>query len=207
LHQRDSSSPRPQQSDDSDADEEQEEDDDEEQVDDEDEEDEEDVADNASWAGILSEIEDNTASAPSVYLLDQDVISVERHVRFAGVPDSDSDSTDSDTTEEIQGFFPDIFVKQSSLDPAFRREIEYDPDESSNSSSFWDFHSSQDKFGADSDNDEVVAADDDTPTVTPTASQPPTEMSTPVPSDDVQELDGYESESILKPVRWLLECF
>jgi hypothetical protein len=167
-------------------------------VDDEDEEDD-DGDEVASWDGILS---DGEGAAPAgSYMLDPNVANVERHVRFTGVPDSDSDSTTSETSEDIGGFFPDIFVEQASLDPAFRREIEYDPDESSASGdSFWDF-GSQDRLDVDSD-DELTpqGLNDGSPTPTPTVSQPPTEASTPVASGVVQELDGYESESYLSHV-------
>jgi hypothetical protein len=152
----------------------------------------------ASWDGILSDGDEDTVSDfTTTYSLDPNVANVERHVRFTGVPDSDSDSTTTDTSEDVEGFFPDIFVEQASLDPAFRREIEYDPDESSASGgSFWDFQSSQDHFDVESE-DEFTAApdlDDDTPTATPMMSQAPSEVSTPVASGVVQELDGYESE-------------
>ncbi|KAL1874939.1 hypothetical protein VTK73DRAFT_10365 [Phialemonium thermophilum] len=147
----------------------------------------------ATWEGIVSETDEGvTEHLPSHFILGQHV---ERHVRFTGVPDSDSDSTTTDTTRDIDSFFPDIFVEQNSLDPAFRREIEYDdPDESSNSGSFWDFASSQEPFGADSDDDAVVFQGDDTPLATPSASRAPTEVSTPVPSPEAQELDGYETD-------------
>jgi hypothetical protein len=198
-------SPRPDQNDnEEDADEEKEdvdenEGDDEEDGDEDEDEDEDADADaSASWDGVLSDIDDSQASDSYTngYILDQDVANVERHVRFAGVPDSDSDSTTTDTSEDIGQFFPDIFVAQSSLDPAFRREIEHDPDDSSNSSSFWDLHGSYDRFG-DSGEEAVAqqAFDDDTPVATPITGQFPVEVSTPVAvSDEVQELDGYESE-------------
>ncbi|OIW32611.1 hypothetical protein CONLIGDRAFT_678995 [Coniochaeta ligniaria NRRL 30616] len=196
----------PQQAVEDDADEEDEDDDDDEDTElpeqaseevehaDEDDDDGDEVA---SWDGILSDGEDAAASDFTTnYMLDTDVSNVERHVRFTGVPDSDSDSTTTDTSEDVEGFFPDIFVEQASLDPAFRREIEYDPDESSNSGgSFWDF-GSQDRLEVDSD-DEVTpnqGLDDSTPTPTPTVSQAPTEASTPVASGVVQELDGYETD-------------
>jgi hypothetical protein len=163
-----------------------------------------DVDDNASWDG-LSDPDDGGAD----FILDQqDVGQVERHVRFTGVPDSDSDDTTSETSDNVEDFFPDIFVEQSSLDPSFRREIEYDPDElSSTSGSFYDFdfYNSAEQFGAESD-DEIVEPtvpddpfNDSTPTATPAVSQVNTVVSTPVPSPsrspEVHELDGYESES------------
>lgn len=167
----------------------------------------EDDDDVASWDGILSEGDDTTASDFTAnYIPDPDVNNVERHVRFTGVPDSDSDSTTTDTEEEMESFFPDIFVEQSSLDPAFRREIEYDPDESSNSGSFWDYHGSQDRVEVESDT-EIAAPElfeDDTPT--PTVSQAPTEVSTPVPQAEIQELDGYESECCLGWKTGVMPC-
>ncbi|KAK3940172.1 hypothetical protein QBC46DRAFT_130419 [Diplogelasinospora grovesii] len=192
------STPRPVQDEDEDADEEEENDEEEEEAgDDEEEEADEDAGadETTSWDGILSDPDDNTAAEQlDNYIQEQEVVPVERHVRFAGVPDSDSDSdsTTTDASEDIQSFFPDIFIDQNQLDPAFRREIEND-DESSGSGSFWDFHSSsQDFLGIDSADD--AGSDEETPTATPVASQPPTEASTPVASDEVQELDGYETD-------------
>ncbi|CAK7266687.1 hypothetical protein SEPCBS119000_002156 [Sporothrix epigloea] len=94
--------------------------------------------DGASWNGISeSDANMNGASAPK------------RQVRFADLPDSDSDSTSSDVS--VHQFFPDIFIEQGSLDPGFRREIENDSD-SSVSSSFWDYSS-----GYGLDNDAILA--------------------------------------------------
>ncbi|KAL2022632.1 hypothetical protein VTK56DRAFT_4976 [Thermocarpiscus australiensis] len=171
--------------------------DEEEEEDDEDESEDGDAAnDSASWDGISSDHDDDEVIPAEPLPSDnseQGAGTVERHVRFAGVPDSDTDSTTSETSDTIHDFFPDIFVEQSSLDPSFRREIEDDDDCSSNSS-FWDFQGgSQDLWSPDSD-DEVAARDSDlTPTATPRPSQPPTEVATPV-SAEVQDLDGYETD-------------
>ncbi|KAK0701601.1 hypothetical protein B0T26DRAFT_744671 [Lasiosphaeria miniovina] len=181
--------------DDDDDDEDDEDDDDEDEEEDEDELDEHEGAtlESLSWEGIMSEHEE-LSTDPASYMFDHDVANVERHVRFTGVPDSDSDSTTSDASGEAQDFFPDIFVEQSSLDPAFRREIEND-DDSSNSGSFWDFNSSsQDLHVPNSDVAQVDEYDDATPIATPMASQALTEASTPVASGEVQELDGYETD-------------
>lgn len=193
---------------DDDADEESEADND---VDEEDEDDDEDddeaeaedldvVGDAASWAGFSSDNDDLIPTEPvSLDLMNQVSVTPSRHVRFIGVPDSDSDSTTSETSEidDIHDFFPDIFVEQSSLDPRFRREIEDDDDISSNGS-FWDFHNgSQDIAGRQVgvDNDDAVQDQDATPIATPRHSQPPADMSAPVAvAVEVQELDGYESE-------------
>lgn len=159
-----------------------------------------------SWDGILSDPDDDVVEQPASYILDQNTTDVEKHVRFTGVPDSDSESTTTEASEDdMHDFFPDIFVAQNNLDPAFRKEIEND-DNSSNSGSFWDFHSgSQDFYEVDSDNERIVHdSEETTPTVTPMASAAPTEVSTPVAIlqdfddsddlDDVDELDGYECE-------------
>lgn len=172
-------------------------------IEDEEVQDDEDAAETGSWDGMLSEMGESAASGPNHYILDQDVANVERHVRFAGVPDSDSDSTTTDTTIGVDEYFPDIFVSQTSLDPAFRREIEEDPDESSGSTSFWDFHGNYEYSGAfveDSDDDDRPRirsiSEEDTPIGTPIASHIPTEISTPAAAatEEPQELDGYESE-------------
>lgn len=150
--------------------------------------------DAASWGGIVTDDEDQ----PDVYQ-DANIFGeepLERHVHF-DVPSSDSDSTD--TEDEIQGFFPDIFVSQNNLDPAFRREIENDPNESSDSGSFWDFNNQYGEQDDDSDAEEIFRQiDDDTPIATPMASQPATAASTPQPNpfgfEESTELDGYESK-------------
>lgn len=156
--------------------------------------------DSASWDGIMSDHDDHAPPSPlTSENLDQldAATPVERHVRFAGVPDSDSDSTTSETSE-INDFFPDIFVEQSALDPSFRREIE-DDDETSSNGSFWDFHNgSQDhvhRDPQDSDDDAAARDLDLTPLATPRASQPPPDVATPVAAvAEVQELDGYETD-------------
>ncbi|KAH7131590.1 hypothetical protein B0J13DRAFT_106912 [Dactylonectria estremocensis] len=147
-----------------------------------------------SWAGIMSDVDENDVSD---FFQDANAfgsdIPVERHVHF-DVPSSDSDSTD--TEDDHADLFPDIFVSQNALDPAFRREIENDPNESEDSGSFWDYsytHADQ----PDSDAEEVVRqlSDDDTPTATPMASQTATAASTPLPTfEEPQELDGYETD-------------
>ena len=184
--------PRPPEPEDDDADEEAEEEED----DDDDEPVQEEAADdNGSWDGILSEHESSATEQLSNYILEQEMASVERHVRFTGVPDSDSDSTTSETSEDHEGFFPDIFIDQNALDPAFRREIENDED-SSHSGSFWDFHNSQDMMPA--SDDELAEDSDSTPIATPLPTGmvtiTPTPTPTPTPPPEVQELDGYESE-------------
>ncbi|KAL2128604.1 hypothetical protein VTI74DRAFT_8942 [Chaetomium olivicolor] len=154
--------------------------------------------DSASWDGIISESDELIPAEPlSSDTLDDLTTPVERHVRFAGVPDSDSDSTTSETSDTIDhNFFPDIFVAQSALDPSFRREIEND-DETSSNGSFWDFHSaSQELRARDLESEDLGQMYDfETPLGTPRASQPPTEVSTPVAAPaEAQDLDGYETD-------------
>lgn len=176
-------------------DEEDEDDCDEEEEQEEEEDDDEPADDNdeqTSWAGIVSEGEDHQISdfyqEASAFSSDA---AGERHVRF-DVPDSDSDSTETD--DDHGDLFPDIFVSQTALDPAFRREIEDDPDDSSGSGSFWDYSAQyhQDNGDDDSDAEELIRRLSDDESSTPKASQ---SASLEAPTfDGVQELDGYESE-------------
>ena len=158
-----------------------------------------DADDTASWAGIASEVDDSQVSDFYKEATAFSSDNVERHVRF-DVPDSDSDSTE--TEDDHADLFPDIFVAQNSLDPAFRREIEDDPDESSGSGSFWDYQGqySEPADAFDSDAEEVVRqlSDDETPVATPKPPQSSAVASNPIPAfEEPQDLDGYESESCL----------
>lgn len=89
-----------------------------------------------SWNGFP--VEDEQPPYPvDTTSAEQSGNSVERHVRFAGVPDSDSDSDETD--DDHNDFFPDIFIAQDSLDSGFRREIEQDDDDDSDISlTYWD---------------------------------------------------------------------
>lgn len=197
---RDPGSSRPVQDEDSDADEEDDDDDDDDNDDDL-EPDDEDGDQSASWDGIPSEAEGSTASelgGDDAFMLAEDLPAARRQVRFTGVPDSDSDSTTSEMSDDMTEYFPDIFVEQTSLDPAFRREIEQDLDDVSSNSSFWDFHDTYDRNAEQSGPiDFFQGFEDETPLATPHGSHPPTEASTPVPStEEAQDLDGYESEFV-----------
>jgi hypothetical protein len=157
-----------------------------------------DADESTSWAGIVSEVDESQASD---FFNDPSFGSdtaVERHVRF-DVPSSDSDSTETDDDDDHGDLFPDIFVSQTSLDPAFRREIEHDPDESSGSGSFWDYNGHYDQqIADDSDAEEVIRelSDDETPTATPRVAQIENSPSKFIPAfEESLELDGYESES------------
>lgn len=195
-----SAAPRPQPVDEDAEDEDDNDDDyDDDENDDDDDEDEDalgdaDADENASWAGIVSEVDGSQVSdlfqGHDAFAPDA---AVERHVHF-DVPSSDSDSTD--TEDDHADLFPDIFVSQSSLDPAFRREIEHDADESSGSGSFWDFNGHHDSR-QDSDAEEIVRrlSDEDTPTATPRPAQTTATPASFMPTfEENLELDGYESE-------------
>lgn len=128
----------------------------------------------------------------------------ERRVRFTGVPESESDS--EETEEDHGDLFPDLFVEQTSLDPTFRREIEHsDPDDFSDSSyAFWD------------NNDESDDSSDNLPPAEKNPFVPPTHhwtgdadfdaafgFGSPVPQSVVPDIspekeddesDGYECE-------------
>jgi hypothetical protein len=148
-----------------------------------------------SWAGIASDTDEKQVSDFYQEAAFGSDLAVERHVRF-DLPSSDSDSTD--TEDDHADLFPDIFVSQNSLDPAFRREIEHDPDESSDSGSFWDFNPYAEH---DHSQSEAVGQETDTtPMATPRATQDGQSLllAAPVTAVDEQnEMDGYESESCL----------
>ncbi|KAF6821723.1 hypothetical protein CPLU01_12435 [Colletotrichum plurivorum] len=195
-----SSSPRPPIVQEDDEEEDEDDDDDDQDQDDDDEEDgAADVEDSASWDGIMSDVDESVAS--DHHHLQQQTEPIERHVRF-DVPSSDSDSTD--TEDDHADFFPDIFVDQSALDPAFRREIENDDenDESENSTSFWDYNGPDYGFqgygDVDSDiEDDLIQgpAENDTPIATPMTTGDVSEVPTPVAAfEEPQELDGYETD-------------
>ncbi|KAK6958425.1 hypothetical protein Daesc_001225 [Daldinia eschscholtzii] len=200
LHKpnRSSRSPRPL----DDEDEQEEDDDDEGEGGDEYEGDDDDADDNASWDGISSE-----AEADDDVTIDQGYTSTERRVRF-DIPEDSSDDDSTETDDDIDhGFFPDLFVDKSILDPSFRREIEHDPDpyDSSNSEAFWDNYSTTagDWFGFDepaSDFEALIKSLDDqdtTPVPTPMTNQDlSTATNTPMDLSENDEisLDGYQTD-------------
>ncbi|KAK4163156.1 hypothetical protein QBC43DRAFT_290120 [Cladorrhinum sp. PSN259] len=192
-----------------DADEEDEEDEDDEDdmnglENDEDDQNEDDDDESIEWPGPDPHIFDIPGGMFSrLENQDEDITPVaqQRHVRFAGIPDSDSDSTSTDTDDDTK-FFPDIFVEQGYLDRAFRREIERNDDNLSDSDgSFWDFHNASHDGGLlDSDNEFIAGDDDVVPTVTPRASPPPVNLlaanllKRSAESDSDSDLDGYETD-------------
>ncbi|KAI1453128.1 hypothetical protein F4805DRAFT_444800 [Annulohypoxylon moriforme] len=202
---RSSISPRPH------VDEDEQDDDDEEDDDNEDEDDEEDhyegddddADENASWDGISSDVD-----ADDDLTIDQGYTSTERRVRF-DIPDDSSDGDSTETDEDVDhGFFPDLFVDKSILDPSFRREIEHDPDpyDSSNSEAFWDHYGNDTDWlesginGGTSDYEAFLRAieeDDSTPVATPMTNHDlSTAINTPVDSSENDEvsLDGYQTD-------------
>lgn len=165
-----------------------------------------------SWHGFGTDNTESDGDMNPPFAAIHDFPPLERHVRFANLPDSDSDDTDTD--DDHADMFPDIFVDQSTLDPAIRREIDRDPEESSGSNSFWDFHGGFEYSSAESDTDiflprsNVTTApptdDDATPTATPAPSHAGANLasglSTPIRPLDMQvDLDGYESELLTSP--------
>ncbi|KAI2610528.1 hypothetical protein GGR54DRAFT_370146 [Hypoxylon sp. NC1633] len=155
---------------------------------------------NASWDGISS-----NADADDDLTIDQGYTSTERRVRF-DIPEDSSDGDSTETDEEIDhGFFPDLFVDKSILDPSFRREIEHDPDpyDSSNSDAFWDHYGTAFTSNGGNIDSELevllhgIEDDDSTPVATPmTNHEPSTAVSTPVglSENDEVSLDGYQTD-------------
>jgi hypothetical protein len=150
-----------------------------------------------SWNGFASE---NDEPVPAQVHTAEPVSTtpVERHVRFAGVPDSESDS--DETEEDVDDFFPDIFIAQDSLDSGFRREIEQDDDDDSSvSATYWDYSGAA---GApDDSDDDPYGIDDELPNIfggdnvnEPNDGTHSMVAELPLPEDDDDESDGYMCE-------------
>ncbi|KAI1075595.1 hypothetical protein F5B20DRAFT_380790 [Whalleya microplaca] len=170
-----------------------------EEDDDDYESDDDDAEEGASWDGIASDPDGDP-------VVETEDTGVERRVRFDIPDDSDGDSTETD--EDLDhGFFPDLFVDKSTLDPSFRREIEHDPDpyDSSNSEAYWDNYDNS--IGVDTNFNAVgydfealmkaIEDEDSTPVATPmTSHDPSTNVSTPVAlsENDEGSLDGYRTD-------------
>lgn len=112
---------------------------------------EDDLEDGSSESGdnVLSSVESVALGMATEERTDQPPA---RHVRFTGVPDTDSEFETEDDHDDV---FPDIFVPQSTLDPSFRREIEYDDNDADSYSSdtYWDYSGYNDVITFDNDND------------------------------------------------------
>ncbi|KAI0443154.1 hypothetical protein F4803DRAFT_516447 [Xylaria telfairii] len=175
--------------------------------------DDDDAEDNTSWDGLPSEPEQIEIDD----LANLQVPTVQRRVRF-DVPDSDDDD-DTETDEDTAyGFFPDLFVDKSKLDPSFRLEVDQNSDDDSDA--YWDHYGTSNTIGTvfeeeSSDFEALMNAveeDDSTPVATPmTQNDMSTAFSTPVasPEKDEVSLDGYqtdgettdEEEPVPRPIR------
>ncbi|KAI1822787.1 hypothetical protein F4861DRAFT_371325 [Xylaria intraflava] len=224
------SSPRPDEEDEDEEEEEEEDDDENDDADDEapvddeagDYEGDDDVEESASWDGFPSDsdqpdIDENITGIPAPTVQ-------QRRVRF-DVPDSDDDDTETDE-DTAYGFFPDLFVDKSTLDPSFRLEVDQNSDDDSDA--YWDHYGSSSTIGTvfeeeGSDFEALVNAieeeeaeqedddDDSTPVATPmTQNDISVSISTPAsPEKDEVSLDGYqtdgdttdEEEPAPKPIR------
>ncbi|KAI3331821.1 hypothetical protein HD806DRAFT_529595 [Xylariaceae sp. AK1471] len=174
--------------------------------------DDDDAEETASWDGLPSEPEQVEIED----LADIEIPTVQRRVRF-DVPDSDDDDTETDE-DTAYGFFPDLFVDKSKLDPSFRLEVDQNSDDDSDA--YWDHYGASNTLGplieeGSSDFEalmHVIEEDDSTPVATPMAQNDmSTALSTPVasPEKDEVSLDGYqtdgdttdEEEPVPRPVR------
>ncbi|KAI8623627.1 hypothetical protein F5Y19DRAFT_351569 [Xylariaceae sp. FL1651] len=159
--------------------------------------DDDDAEESVSWDGLPSEPEEVEIDHLSQI---QDTAIVQRRVRF-DVPDSDDDDTETDE-DTAYGFFPDLFVDKSKLDPSFRREVDHNSDDDSDA--YWDHYEASANLGAlieegSSDFEALINAieDDSTPIATPmTQNDMSTAISTPVasPEKDQVSLDGYQTD-------------
>ncbi|KAG8160884.1 hypothetical protein KVR01_009148 [Diaporthe batatas] len=102
--------------------------------------------------------------------------------------------------EDVDDFFPDIFIAQDSLDSGFRREIEQDDDDDSSvSATYWDYSGAA---GApDDSDDDPYGIDEEFPNIfgPSSANEPhdaahPKVAELPLPEDDDDESDGYMSD-------------
>lgn len=161
-----------------------------------------DDGDSTSWAGIQSEKEASPSDQFDDHFREADYgasTKVDRHVRF-DLPDRVNTDDDLSTDDDYAGMYTDIFIEQKHLDPAFRREVEHDPDESSGSGSFWDY-ADQTDFDTETVKNEF---DDDAANATPRAvSYQNAFMNSELQPDPFEklgemsapsDLDGYESE-------------
>ncbi|KAI0109531.1 hypothetical protein GGR51DRAFT_511860 [Nemania sp. FL0031] len=160
--------------------------------------DDDDAEESASWDGLPSEPE-------QVEVDDLDELhipAVQRRVRF-DVPDTDDDESTETDEETAYGFFPDLFVDKSKLDPTFRLEVDHNSDDDSDA--YWDHYGTSHTVGAvyeeeSSDFEALVNTvedDDTTPVATPmTQNDISTALSTPIasPEKDEVSLDGYQSD-------------
>lgn len=112
-------------------------------------------SDAESWNGFADDQYQPQPSLDTPMDADDDNFpSVARHVHFAELPQSDTDTDDDGDNHD--GFFPDIFVPEDALDSRFRQEIGLDNDDySSDSQTYWDHHG-DDEFEGFSENENQV---------------------------------------------------
>lgn len=111
-------------------------------------------SDAESWNGFTDEQDQSQPPLDPPMDDDDDVPPAARHVHFAELPVSDSDTDDDGDNHD--GFFPDIFVPEDALDSRFRQEIGLDNDDySSDSQTYWDHHG-DDEFEGFSENENQV---------------------------------------------------
>lgn len=110
-----------------------------------------------SWNGFTDEQDQSQPPVDNPMDEDDDdgnLAPAARHVHFADLPGSDSDTDDDGDNHD--GFFPDIFVPEDALDSRFRQEIGLDNDDySSDSQTYWDHHG-DDEFEGFSENEDQV---------------------------------------------------
>ncbi|KAJ3566364.1 hypothetical protein NPX13_g7156 [Xylaria arbuscula] len=195
-------SPRPHQ------DEDEEEDDDDEALGDDEggdyDEDDDEIEETTSWDGFPSEPE-HTEMDDELILSMPDASVVKRRVRF-DVPESEDDE-DTETDEDTNyGFFPDLFVDKSTLDPSFRLEVDQNSEDDSDA--YWDHYETSNPVGSVFEEEEEGASDfealisamggeDATPIPTSMVQNDmSTAFSTPAASPEKEEesLDSYQTD-------------
>lgn len=111
-------------------------------------------SDGESWNGFTDEQDQSQQPIDTLMVDDDHLPPAARHVHFADLPVSDSDTDDDGDNHD--GFFPDIFVPEDALDSRFRKEIGLDNDDySSDSQTYWDHHG-DDEFEGFSENETQV---------------------------------------------------
>ncbi|KAI1179344.1 hypothetical protein F4777DRAFT_471368 [Nemania sp. FL0916] len=169
-----------------------------------------DVEETTGWDGFPSE------SDTEIGLADVQIPTVQRRVRF-DVPESDDDD-DTETDEDTAyGFFPDLFIDKSKLDPCFRLEVDQGSDDSSDA--YWDHYGNPTSAMFQDDSSDFEGLDDateggDTASIaTPlTGNDMSTTLSTPATTHEADELslDGYQSDGDTtdeeEPTRKPLRC-
>ena len=166
-----------------------------------DDNDDDEIEETTSWDGFPSEpeqteVDDGVAGIPTTS-------AVKRRVRF-DVPESEDDE-DTETDEDTAyGFFPDLFVDKSTLDPSFRLEVDQNSEDDSDA--YWDHYETSNPISSVFEEEEtsdfealmsVMEGEDATPVATSMMQNDmSTAFSTPAasPEKDEESLDGYQSK-------------